>query len=72
MDMSVSAPAAITAARAAMGQRVVEPVRFASLEVIRRRRDAESALDPGHRIAERGPQRLLDHAFKNPPVALLL
>ena len=71
MDMSVSAPAAITAARAAMGQRVVEPVRFASLEIIRRWRDAESALDPGHCIAERGPQRLLDHAFKN-AVALLL
>jgi hypothetical protein len=69
--MSVSAPAAITAACAAMSQRVVEPVRFASLEIIRRWRDAESALDPGHRIAERGPHRLLDHAFKN-AVALLL
>ena len=69
--MSVSAPAAITAACAAMSHRVVEPVRFASREIIRRWRDAESALDPGHRIAERGPQRLLDHAFKN-AVALLL
>lgn len=48
----MSAPAAITAARATMGQQVVEPVRFASLEIIRRWRDAESALYSGHGIAE--------------------
>ena len=55
MNMSEPAPAAIAVACAAVSQRVAEPVRFASLEIIRRGRDAESALDPGDRIAERGP-----------------
>ena len=55
MNMSEPAPAAIAAACAAVNQQVLELVRFASLEIFRRGRDAESALDPGDRITERGP-----------------